>query len=139
MNHRESILGNVNRTFVEKESASIGIDDVCDISNRGKEIKTKVNKSNMLKRYLDDIFTLISLLTDYVKGNYRNIPFKIIAAITFALVYILNPIDLIPDVIPGVGMIDDVAVLTICLNLIKKDLLAYKQWKEKEKDKRVIN
>jgi uncharacterized membrane protein YkvA (DUF1232 family) len=42
---------------------------------------------------------------------------------------VLSPVDLIPDFIPGIGLIDDAAVVVACLNLIQSDFEAYKAWK----------
>ena len=40
-----------------------------------------------------------------------------------------NPFDLIPDYILGIGQIDDVLILILCLYLIEKDLHKYQEWK----------
>ena len=42
--------------------------------------------------------------------------------------------DLSPDYIPFVGYVDDVTVLSFALTLVKKDLTAYKKWKELKED-----
>lgn len=39
-----------------------------------------------------------------------------------AVVYALAPIDLIPDVVPLVGWLDDVGVLTVAFGLIARDM-----------------
>ena len=39
---------------------------------------------------------------------------------------------IVPDVLPFVGEIDDAAVVTACLFLVERDLLAYKQWKDSQ-------
>jgi uncharacterized membrane protein YkvA (DUF1232 family) len=61
---------------------------------------------------------------------YRQIPYTIIAAAVFALLYVFNPFDLIPDVLPVIGQLDDVAVMSASLMLVEQDLLKYKVWKE---------
>jgi uncharacterized membrane protein YkvA (DUF1232 family) len=118
----------IDKTFVINQSKKINGEDVNRIVRDEEKIKT-VCRKGILKRYLGDIVTLITLLNDYVRGNYKKIPFKIIAAIAFTLVYILNPVDLIPDVLPFVGQLDDLAVLTVCLTLIEDDLTEYEVWK----------
>ena len=42
---------------------------------------------------------------------------------------VLSPIDLIPDVIPVVGLVDDAAVIAICLLMIEQELHDYSEWK----------
>jgi uncharacterized membrane protein YkvA (DUF1232 family) len=45
------------------------------------------------------------------------------------LLYVLNPLDLIPDFLPLVGQIDDAAVVAACLLMVRQDLHKYKKWK----------
>jgi uncharacterized membrane protein YkvA (DUF1232 family) len=41
----------------------------------------------------------------------------------------INPFDLVPDVIPFVGALDDASVIAACLFLIERDLFKYREWK----------
>ena len=43
---------------------------------------------------------------------------------------ILNPLDLIPDALPVLGLLDDAAVVSACLALVEQDLYAYRQWRD---------
>ena len=44
------------------------------------------------------------------------------------MLYILNPIDIVPDVIPG-GFVDDLGILIACLNFTEFDIEEYKKAK----------
>jgi len=68
---------------------------------------------------------LFELLKDWWDGKYREIPWASIALITFAIIYFLNPADLIPDVIPVIGYIDDATVLALVWQAIEHDLKTY--------------
>ncbi len=81
--------------------------------------------------------TLISLVRSYVKKEYTKIPFASIISILAALIYFVSPIDLLPDFIPGIGYIDDVAVLMLVMHMVKDDVDEYKEWKEQNKRKSV--
>jgi len=70
------------------------------------------------------VLLLVDMLRDWYAGRYPT-PWRVIAAITAALLYFVNPFDIIPDVIPGVGYLDDVAVLGLCMRLIRSDLRSY--------------
>jgi len=74
------------------------------------------------------VLLLTDMLKDWYKGVYP-LPWRSVAAVTTALLYFLNPFDIVPDVIPGVGLLDDVMVLAICMRLIKNDLRTYVQTK----------
>ena len=47
--------------------------------------------------------------------------------IIIALLYIISPIDLIPDAIPFLGMLDDVLVAGYALKQVAAELARYKQ------------
>ncbi len=72
---------------------------------------------------------LISLIRSYVKHEYRDIPLGTIIAIISALIYVLTPIDVIPDAIVPVGYIDDAAVIAACLKLVNSDVEEYRKWR----------
>ena len=68
-------------------------------------------------------------MNDYYNKSYKNIPWWSIASIVTALLYVLNPLDLVPDMIPVIGVLDDAMIVTLCLKMVKKDLKKYKLWK----------
>jgi uncharacterized membrane protein YkvA (DUF1232 family) len=57
------------------------------------------------------------------------VPYRTVAVIAAALLYVLNPFDLIPDAIPGVGLLDDATVVGFALAMVEQDLEDYKAWK----------
>ena len=87
-------------------------------------------KARNLKGFLAEFKLLLSLLQDYRAGRYRNVPWRFIAAVVFALVYLIAPVDVIPDVLPLVGYVDDTAVFGLLLAGFKSDIGAYRRWKE---------
>ena len=100
----------------------------------GKEdkLKEKLEDSGYLEPFSDDLMLFMSLVKDYYRGDYRKIPFKTISAGVIGALYVLNPIDLIPDSIPFIGHIDDALVLKFCLKQARKDLQKYKEWKQEQ-------
>lgn len=80
---------------------------------------------------LAEIPILLSLLKSYAKKEYTIIPLGSIVAVVSAFLYFISPIDLLPDVLPGIGYLDDAAVIAGCLKLIASDLEEYKEWRRK--------
>lgn len=81
------------------------------------------------RRLWHDLRLLAALLRDYWRGNYRQVPALSMTALGLTLVYILCPVDLISDLIPLGGQLDDALLLAGCLFFIEKDLRRYEEWK----------
>lgn len=84
-----------------------------------------------LSRFWTDIRDLYGMLRDALAGRY-SVPFRSLAAVAVTLLYLANPFDLIPDFIPGIGYIDDVFMLSLCLKFMGADLEKYRQWRSIE-------
>jgi uncharacterized membrane protein YkvA (DUF1232 family) len=93
--------------------------------------KNKIFRFGFLLRLFQDLKLLIPLIGDYWKGRYRDISAKSIFIFVVALIYIISPIDLIPDYIIGLGQIDDAVILGLALYFLEKDLRKYKEWKDR--------
>lgn len=78
---------------------------------------------------LGDVPLLISLVRHSVKKEYTKLPTGSLIAIVAALIYVFSPVDFIPDVLPGVGYLDDAAVVAIAIKLVGSDLKDYKAWR----------
>lgn len=115
---------------LDKEAGKIHPDDLEAVLARQRTIEKKVKGSGRLSRFTTDIGLMFSLLRDYWRRDYREIPWKSIAAIAGALLYVLNPLDFIPDIILGFGFLDDAGVVALCLKLVEGDLHRYAAWKE---------
>ena len=85
-----------------------------------------------MARIFQNLRLLIPLVKDYLKGTYRDVSVKSIVIFIVALAYIISPIDLIPDYILGLGQIDDAAILGLSLYFLEKDLMKYKEWKDRK-------
>ena len=94
----------------------------------------KLNLLPVVGTSLAMIRSMISLVRSHTKKEYTEIPIGTIIAIVSALIYFVSPVDLIPDVIPVAGHLDDAAVVGACLTIIKSDLDDYKKWRDNKKD-----
>lgn len=93
-------------------------------------------KNQTLSKYLDDVTLYFQMLKDFFSGRYKNIPIGSIATIIGTLLYVLSPIDLIPDVLPG-GFFDDLGILIACLNFTKFDVDEYIKSKDENQQKQM--
>lgn len=69
------------------------------------------------------------VIRDYANGTYRSVPWKAIAAIVAAVVYVVSPVDLIPDFLVPLGWTDDILALALTWGLVKRELRDYCAWK----------
>ena len=92
-------------------------------------IPNKFIRISLWRRLIEDFKLLFSLIKDYWKGVYRDVSIWSILIFFLAIAYIICPIDILSDVIPVIGQIDDAAVLLLSLYFLEKDLYKYKEWK----------
>lgn len=94
----------------------------------GKALKI-IAKVPVLKSLAADVSVMVNMVKDYMRKKYRRVPLKTITMITSALIYLVNPNDAVPDYLPGVGYLDDAAVMNFVLVSVKEDVEKYKEWK----------
>ena len=95
-------------------------------------IKAKIDKAYpALKTALQNVRVLYALFKDAVKGKYKLHPSSV-AMIGGGLLYFILPADLIPDFIPVIGYLDDLAVLTTIMNSLKNEIKEYRIWRDPE-------
>jgi curved DNA-binding protein CbpA len=94
-------------------------------------IRDKIDKAYpALKSALKNVRVLYALFKDTVNGKYK-LPPASVAMIGGGLLYFILPADLIPDFIPVIGYLDDLAVLTTIMNSLNTEIRKYRLWKAK--------
>ncbi len=119
-------FGNYKEYEKAAEEKAGNKEDLKDIINRAfKKVMDLDKSSEQLNTLFKKVSLFLKMLQSYVNGEYRNIPFRTIVAIVAGLLYFINPFDLIPDVIPVFGMLDDLAVIIWLAGNIEKDIQDY--------------
>ena len=93
-----------------------------------KEVRETHRRPADIRGIWDYLELLFSMLEDSYNGKYP-VPKKTVIVGIFALLYLINPIDIIPDFIPLMGFADDLAALAFAASLIKDDLNKYRIWR----------
>ena len=74
-------------------------------------LKEAISRGNIGRKNLSNVWEGFNLFVRLVKawesGRYRRIPQKSLVAIVGAILYLVNPLDVIPDFLPGVGFLDE--------------------------------
>lgn len=113
---------------VQPEQSTVKPEQVKKTLGKEKKIKRKANRT-IFGKVADDVHNMFDLLRDWWMGRYPDAPLWTIAGINFALLYILNPLDMAPDYIPLLGLMDDVAVVSATSAMIRQDVRDYLKWK----------
>ena len=82
------------------------------------EVKFKIS----VFQFLDNMRLLILMLRDWWRGTYRQLPLWCIGVLIFTLIYALSPLDLIPDCIPVIGVLDDFTLMYLCYRIISGEI-----------------
>ena len=86
------------------------------------------SKSKSIRELGERIKLSTRLVRAYVGGSYRTISKSNVVFILAALIYFVSPADLIPDVIAGVGYLDDAVVLGIVFSSLGEELDGFSEW-----------
>ncbi|MCR7558283.1 YkvA family protein, partial [Pseudomonas aeruginosa] len=87
-------------------------------------------KRSRLKLVKSDLRLLQELLVAWVRGEYRGLSRQALLSVIAALAYFLSPVDIVPDFIFGVGLLDDLAVLAWVVRRWQAELDAFKVWRD---------
>ena len=128
------MMAKVDEEYMNEGASSIDEEDIRKAAENGEKLKDKVRSSKKLEGFFNDVFLLTSLIKDYWKGRYKTIPYRSISVIAFTILYVMNVVDLLPDFIPGLGLLDDASVIAFCLKIVGGDLDTYREWKESQDD-----
>jgi uncharacterized membrane protein YkvA (DUF1232 family) len=106
--------------FLHDPEATQKLADKADSKVEGK-------KGGALGKVITETKALIRLVRAYVTGEYRAVSWESMVLIVGVLIYLVSPIDVIPDFLPG-GLVDDAAVIAFALGLVRTELVDYMEW-----------
>lgn len=119
----------IGNKYVKDKAEEMTEEDLDKALKDRQKIEEKISKSGVLRKYVQIAKYMFLMLNDYRRGKYKSVPWLTISTLIFILLYILNPLDIVPDFIPVVGYVDDVTVLALGLSFVQKDLRKYLDWK----------
>jgi len=90
----------------------------------------KYLKKGGLEECKEDLVLLGEYVKDVSRGNYKQYSVATLSLAVGALLYVVSPLDVIPDIFPAAGFLDDVAIVGYALAQLQEELLRYKGTKE---------
>lgn len=96
-------------------------------------LKKAILKARNNKGTLGDAWEKLQLFFDliqaYTKGEYRNVAPSTILTIIGAILYFVSPLDVVPDFLVGLGIVDDAAVIGFTLKKLSVEINEFRKWK----------
>ena len=93
-----------------------------------KKASEKKDLGTLAHDVWESLQTLSRLIKAAVTGEYTGIPTSTIVGGIAVLLYFLTPIDFVPDFIPVIGLLDDVALLAWFMTGIKHEMEKFEEW-----------
>ena len=106
------------------------------INDREKmnELKNKKNKflnNPALSKIRDSLCLLWRYLEAVTSKRYTDYSVWALTKIVAVLIYVVNPLDLIPDVIFWAGWLDDILAVGYVINLTTEELEKFQIWEKR--------
>ena len=119
-----------------KEILDSGIDQATDVLKSNEQVsrvleqvQAKVKEIPMLESAVKDFPVMVSMVKSYATKEYAAVSPKVVATIVSAFLYLVKRKDLIPDNLPILGQLDDIAVVVLALNFVQPEINAFREWK----------
>ena len=74
---------------------------------------------------MSELKTFFSMLRAILQRRYP-MPWKTFFAALFTLFYLISPVDILPDIMPLLGIVDDGSLVLLVVALIRQDISKYK-------------
>ncbi|QKG56692.1 DUF1232 domain-containing protein [Hymenobacter sp. BRD128] len=86
------------------------------------------SKDNKFKQLFITALALVRMMRSYITGEYRQIQTSTVISGLAVLLYVLSPVDLIPDFIPVVGFLDDLSLISWFVGKFHIEITRYRDW-----------
>ena len=118
------------KKILEKATAEAKdfIDNPARLDQLLADLEEKLRQVPKIGETVSELPVMVSMVKSWIRKEYKVSP-KVLATMVGAFIYLVRKKDLIPDNIPVIGIVDDVAVLGLALKFVEKDVKAYKEFR----------
>jgi len=106
---------------------------VAILNETADKLASKESKDNKFKQLFEVALTLVRLIRAYISGEYRSIETGTIISGLAVLLYVLSPIDLVPDFIPVVGFLDDLSLIGWFVGKFQGEISRFREWEKRSR------
>lgn len=98
------------------------------------ELMVKISRVDWSTEGRPNLKSQISLIGRLIKANltgvYQLKSTRVLVGLLAACIYFINPFDLIPDLLVGIGLVDDMAIIAWVFNSAATELKAFEEWEK---------
>ena len=91
------------------------------------DLDSAENKASNLKEQMGNFKLLLGMFKDGMSGKLK-ISGANLAIIAGAIMYVVSPLDLVPDIIPVLGWTDDIAAIALVITKLAGEIQRYKSF-----------
>jgi uncharacterized membrane protein YkvA (DUF1232 family) len=123
----------VFNVFVNRATKLLGkpFKVVTILNETANKLADKESKDNKFKQLFDVALTVVRMVRSYITGEYREIQGSTVIAGLAVLLYVLSPIDLVPDFIPVLGFLDDLSLVSWFVGKFQGEIVRYRDWENR--------
>lgn len=96
----------------------------------GRKISGVENKGKVAQEAKEKMLTLGRLLQAYASGRYQQLGWRPLVTIAAAVLYFINPADIVPDIIPVSGLVDDLSILVWTYQSLQIEIDKFLTWEK---------
>lgn len=97
------------------------------------KLKEAAQNNEKLQGFFHGLRVMSRMIRAYIKGHYKEVPWRSIVVLAAGLLYFVTPVDLIPDFVPALGLLDDAAMVAFIFRTLRTDIDAFLQWEQQQK------
>ena len=117
-------------SYLREKAEQLAPADVQSLLGQVDELRhrldTECTERPRLQRQAD---LAVRVVDDHATGQCPQIPYYTVSLLAVALLYFADPLDVIPDWIPGIGTSDDALVFELAFQLGRPGIERYCTWK----------
>lgn len=82
----------------------------------------------VFKALRKDLDLMLRLSKAWASGKYKNVHVSSLLIVLGAILYLIDPLDFVPDFVPLLGLTDDATVFGLAISRVKTELNKFEDW-----------
>jgi uncharacterized membrane protein YkvA (DUF1232 family) len=119
-----AFIGRASRLLAKPLKVAFVLNEAAD------KLADKSSSDNKFVQLFHTGHSLVRLVRHYVSGEYRQVQTSTIVSGLGVLLYVISPIDLVPDFIPALGFLDDLSLISWFIGKFHVEITRFQEWEQ---------